>query len=252
MLRVVIIEDEHEAAEKLAALLKEVAPECNIVAVLQSVQQSIEFFARPVAVDLILCDVQLGDGLSFDFFSEAQVSIPVIFVTGYDKFFVQAFEHNGIDYILKPATTEELHKALAKFKNLKKHFTSEQQTLQTMYTEIIGKRKRLLVKKGLEHVLIKLEDVVMFYTENKVVYLVDRHEKKFITDKVLNELETELDSTVFFRANRQYIINLDFVKGYKPYDRVKLKVDFNLPDLNHEIIISQVTAPDFRKWISEA
>ncbi len=253
MLKVVIIEDEIEATEKLETMLKETAPECTVVAVLNSVQQSINYFSIPVSVDLILSDVQLGDGLSFEFFNEVQINIPVIFVTGYDKFFVQAFDHNGIDYLLKPVSSEELIKALAKFKKFKAHFSGYQQPLQSLFTAISGKRKtRLLVKKGLEHVLIKLEDVVIFYTENKIVYLIDRFEKKYITDKTLNELEIELDNTLFFRANRQYTVNLDYVKGYKPYDKVKLRVDITLPELNHEIIVSQVTAPEFRKWIMEA
>lgn len=253
MLNVVIIEDEVQASERLTAILKEVMPECTVIAVLSSVQQSVDYFANPVKVDLILSDVQLGDGLSFEFFNEAQVNIPVIFVTAYDKFFVQAFDHNGIDYLLKPVVPEELLKALTKFKKLKAHFSGYQQPLQSLFTAVSGKRKtRLLVKKGLEHVLIKLEDIVIFYTENKIVYLVDRFEKKYITDKTLNELDIELDNNLFFRANRQYIINVNYIKGYKPYDKVKLRVDLALSELNHEIIVSQVTAPEFRKWIMEA
>lgn len=253
MLSIVIIEDELDAGEKLAAMFKELAPECKVVAILRSVQQSIEYFSNPFEVDLIFSDVQLTDGLSFEIFNNSSVNVPVIFVTGYDKFFVQAFEHNGIDYILKPVSEEELLKALTKFKMLKAHFTEHQKPLQSLFTAMAGKRRtRLLVKRGLEHVLVKLEDVVIFYTENKVVYLIDRFERKFITDKTLNELEVELDNSLFFRANRQYIINLNYVKGYKPYDKVKLRVDLNVPELNHEIIVSQVTAPEFRKWIMDA
>ncbi|MEO7801710.1 MAG: LytTR family DNA-binding domain-containing protein [Ginsengibacter sp.] len=253
MLNIVVIEDEAAASERLVAILKEVEPECNVVAVLNSVQQSVNYFLSAVSVDLILSDVQLGDGLSFEFFNEAQVNVPVIFVTGYDKFFIQAFDYNGIDYLLKPVAPDELSKAIFKFKKLKTHFTGYKQPLQSLFTAASGRRRtRLLVKKGLEHVLVKLEDVVIFYTENKVVYLVDRFDKKYIADKTLNELELELDNNLFFRANRQYIINLNFVKGYKPYDKVKLRIDIALADLNHEIIVSQVTAPEFRRWIMEA
>ena len=117
----------------------------------------------------------------------------------------------------------------------------------------IKKRKtRLLVQKGLENILLKLEDIVLFYTENKVVYVVDRFEKKYLTDSNLLELEEELDPVVFFRANRQYIINLSFIKSFRAYEKVKIKVDLNLSELNHCIIVSQETAPHFRRWIYEA
>lgn len=122
---------------------------------------------------------------------------------------------------------------------------------QALYS--IKKRKtRLLVQKGLENILLKMDDIVLFYTENKVVYVVDRLEKKYLTDSNLLELEEELDPLVFFRANRQYIININFIKSFRAYEKVKIKLDLNLTELNHCIIVSQETAPHFRKWIYEA
>jgi DNA-binding LytR/AlgR family response regulator len=122
---------------------------------------------------------------------------------------------------------------------------------QALYS--IKKRKtRLLVQKGLENILLKLEDIVLFYTENKVVYVIDRSEKKYLTDSNLLELEEELDPLIFFRANRQYIININFIKSFRAYEKVKIKLDLNLTELNHCIIVSQETAPHFRKWIYEA
>jgi DNA-binding LytR/AlgR family response regulator len=122
---------------------------------------------------------------------------------------------------------------------------------QSLY--IIKKRKtRLLVQKGLENILLKLEDIVLFYTENKIVYVVDRSEKKYLIDSKLLELEEELDPLIFFRANRQYIININFIKSFRSYEKVKIKVDIKLTDINHCIIVSQETAPLFRKWIYEA
>ncbi|TKK66372.1 LytTR family transcriptional regulator [Ilyomonas limi] len=113
------------------------------------------------------------------------------------------------------------------------------------------KRTRILVKKGVEYILLKLEDVVFFYTEEKLVFAIDKMKQKYVVDKNLSMLEAGLDNTVFFRANRKYIVNINFVKGYKPYQKVKLIVDMTLPDLNHSIIVSQETAPYFRKWIAE-
>ncbi|MEP7376983.1 MAG: LytTR family DNA-binding domain-containing protein [Chitinophagaceae bacterium] len=118
---------------------------------------------------------------------------------------------------------------------------------------LIKKRKtRLLVQKGLENILLKLEDIVLFYTDNKIVYVVDRSEKKYLMDSKLLELEEALDPLIFFRANRQYIININFIKSFRSYEKVKIKVDLKLTDINHCIIVSQETAPRFRRWIHEA
>ena len=196
--------------------------------------------------------MQLPDGLSFEIFSETQIKIPVIFTTGFDKFMLYAFENNGIDYLLKPIQKEDLGKALLKYKNLENHFTQQTQSLHNLLqTFYVKKKTRLLVKRGIENISLRMEDIAMFYTENKMVYVIDKNGKKLIIDKTLNELETELDKTIFFRVNRQYIVNLSFVKSYRPYEKVKLQVDLIVPDNNYFIIISQNTAPVFRKWIAE-
>jgi len=113
------------------------------------------------------------------------------------------------------------------------------------------KRARLVVKKGVENISMSLEDVALFFTENKTVYVIDRAGKKYVTKKNLSELEQELDESVFFRANRQHIININHVKSFRTYEKVKLKINMKLKELNGQyyIIISQETAPAFRKWI---
>lgn len=254
MINAVIIEDEKTAREKLLNTLKEVAPDLVVKAVLTSVRESIKYFQENLLIDIIFCDVQLPDGLSFDIFDETNIKIPVIFITGYNEFVLYAFKNNGIDYLLKPINKEELYKSILKYKMLQKHFIAHNRELYNLLqSQDIKKKTRLLVKKGTGNMSLKLEEIVMFYRENKVIYVVDKSGQKFITDKTLNELESELDDSLFFRANRQYIINLSFVKSYKSYEKVKLQVDLHVPEkINHLIIISQNTAPDFRKWISEA
>lgn len=123
--------------------------------------------------------------------------------------------------------------------------------VQRMYG-IKKKKTRILVQKGLENIVLKLDDIVLFYTENKIVYVVDRFEKKYLTDSHLLELEESLDSAIFFRANRQYIININFIKSFRAYEKVKIKIDLHLCELSHCVIVSQETAPRFRKWIHEA
>ncbi len=252
-MNIVIIEDEKFSQEKLLNILTDIPFETNVMAVLSTVKESIEYFRENNDIDIILSDVQLSDGLSFDIFRETGIDIPVIFITGFDKFMLFAFESNGIDYLLKPIEKEELTKAILKYKMLEHHFSNQNKSLQNLLELTNSKKKtRLIVKKGIENLSIRMEDIVMFYTETKMVYLIDKNEKKYIVDKTLNELEESLDNSLFFRANRQYIINLNFVKCYKAYDKVKLQVDLNISEKNHSIIISQITAPYFRKWISEA
>jgi DNA-binding LytR/AlgR family response regulator len=115
-------------------------------------------------------------------------------------------------------------------------------------------RKRLLVKKGIENIALKIEDIALIFTENKIVFVIDGQTgKKFITDKNLSILENELDSGIFFRANRKYIISINFIKAFRPFEKVKLQVDLNIPETNgHQIIISQESAKSFKQWINEA
>ena len=123
MRNAVIIEDEKPVAQSLVSTLKEVAPDMQIKAILTSVEDSINYFSVDVQADIIFCDVQLTDGLSFSIFNEIHIDAPIIFITGYDKFMLNAFEYNSIDYLLKPVCKEDLQKALEKYKRLEQHFT---------------------------------------------------------------------------------------------------------------------------------
>ncbi len=113
-------------------------------------------------------------------------------------------------------------------------------------------RRRLIVRRGLEWLALKLDDIVLFYTENKLVWCIDNKGKKFLTDKHLTDLELELSRSLFFRANRQYIVNLNYIRSFRPYEKVKLQVDIDIPDAKHQVIISQENAPQFRRWMFNA
>jgi DNA-binding LytR/AlgR family response regulator len=255
MMNAIIIEDEKRASEHLASVLREIEPEISILTTLQSVKQSVAYLSAEHPIDLIFSDVQLADGLSFTIFNSVNVIAPVIFVTGYDRFMMDAFESNGIDYLLKPISRQELIKALTKYKNLKKHFIFQESdnAFRYLMQHVNGqKRTRIIARKGIENISIPLCDVVLFFTENKIVYVLDKWGKKYMTDKNLTDLETELDRKVFFRANRQYLLNINYIKGFKSYERVKLWVELNINDNTHPIIVSQETAPLFRRWLLEA
>lgn len=252
MINAIIIEDEKPALENLVSTLSAIASDVLVAARLTSVRESIEYLKQQPADDLIFSDVQLGDGLSFEIFIQTGIRIPVIFITGYDEFMLNAFEYNGIDYLLKPVEKESLSKALNKYRMLEKHFTDHNSISNLL--QYIGnhKKKRMIVKKGMENISLRLEDVVLFYTDNKIVYVIDRWGKKYLADKNLSELEEELDINIFFRANRQYIININYVRGFKSFEKVKLMVDLTLPEINHSIIVSQEMAPQFREWMHNA
>lgn len=252
MLNAVIIEDERPALENLVATLASVATDIQVAARLGSVKESIEYLTQHTNIDIIFSDVQLSDGLSFEIFEKGEVRTPVIFITGYDEFMLNAFEYNGIDYLLKPVSKEDLNKALIKYKMLEKHFTNHHSIDNIMQYLGNSRKKRMIVKKGMENISLQLDDIVFFYTENKIVYVIDRLGKKYIADKTLSELEEMLDKSTFFRANRQYILNINFIRGFKAYEKVKLLVDLTTPEINHHIVISQEMAPQFREWMHNA
>jgi two-component system, LytTR family, response regulator len=256
MINVIIIEDEIPAMEVMSGILAELPEEVHVQAKLRTVGESVKYFrTAAVPADIIFSDVQLSDGLCFEIFKQVDLKTPVIFTTGYDRFMLLAFENNGIDYILKPVEKGDVQKALWKYKSLLNHFEhyiGNESVARLM--DVVTKRykSRLLVKKGLEHIVLRIEDVILFYTENKITFVIDHFSKKYIVDKTLSELETELDDKIFFRANRQYIINLNYVKGFKTFERVKLLIDLNVPQISHSIIVSQETAQSFRNWMRNA
>lgn len=252
MLNIVIIEDEKPAYENLVSNLADVASDVQILTRLVTVKESIQYLSTRPAVDLIFSDVQLGDGLSFEVFNHVSVHIPVIFITCYEHFLMNAFEHNGIDYLLKPVDKKDLYKSLAKYRMLERHFFEHQPYQNLVQYMSDHKKKRLIVRKGTEHIALRLEEVVLFYTENKVVYAIDREGRKYLADHNLAELEQTLDTDIFFRANRQYIVNINFIRSFKTYEKVKLHIDLTIPELNHCIIVSQEMAPQFRDWMHNA
>lgn len=248
MIKALIIEDERLIAEEFKRMLLRTSTETEVLGPIPTVRESVDFLSSNQAPDLIFSDVRLADGLSFEIFNQVSIQSPVVFVTAYDNFILNAFEHNGIDYLLKPVDERDLQKTLSKYNTFKNHFASSQSFIRSL-----GKKykTRMLLRKGIENISLQLNDIAIFYTENKLVYVVDKDGRKFIADKHLTELEHGLDPALFFRVNRQYIINIGFIKSYKAYEKVKLQIDLTMPDLHHQIIVSQEMAPCFRRWISE-
>jgi len=259
-MKVLIVEDERPASENLVDELQAIDDNIDVVAGCSSVDETIKWLNRNPQPDLILMDIQLSDGLSFNIFKACEVTCPVIFTTAYDKYLTQAFEYSSIDYLLKPISQDRLKNAIKKYKTLRSHFVNNHDHLPngafasgeygpTGHDRV---RSRILVRKGVEFQAVRVEDTGYFFTEHKLIFLVDKENRKYMAEKSnLSELEEELDKNIFYRANRKYIINANYIKRFKPLERSKISVELILP-VNEEIIISQENSASFKKWIAQS
>jgi DNA-binding LytR/AlgR family response regulator len=249
MFSVLIAEDEKPSSDNLVAMLKEIDKTIHVAAVVQSVRETIQWLQTNARPALIFMDVKLKDGLSFSIFQHVTVTTPVIFTTAFDDYLVEAFEHNGIDYLLKPLNKIKLVKAVEKFKGLQAHFLFDYLPLIDHMNEAKGSKKnRISAKRGTELRSIKYEDVAYFFTENKIVFLVTKENEKYLVSKRLRELEDELDPLKFYRANRKYIINIDHVRKAKQLNRSQLQIELLIP-MTESIIVSQENSAAFREWL---
>ena len=250
-MKILIIEDEKPAFERLSIMLKEYEDGINILENLTGIKDTVKWFAENKQPDLILLDIQLSDGLSLEIFNKVRITCPVIFTTAFDEYFLDAFNYNGIDYLLKPVKKEKLFASLKKYKNLKEHFTHD-------YFSLINKldtpekkfKERFTVKNGTEFLSIKLDDIAYFYSEYKLVFLVTKSGNKYLFDKNLSAVEEELDSKKFYRINRNYIVSINSIKSFKPFFKGKLLIDLK-PTVKEDILISQEKAPHFKEWLEQ-
>jgi DNA-binding LytR/AlgR family response regulator len=196
-MKILIIEDEKPAAEKLQKALAKADPGIHLTGVLNSVSASVDWLKNNAQPDLVMMDIELTDGLSFKIFDSVQLSCPIIFTTAFDEYWQEAFEHNGIDYLLKPVKQDKLEFALKKYHSLQKHFAANlQQLLQWQQQSPVNNyKKRFLVKRGIDYVAVKTDDIAYCYATHKLVCMVDVQNQKFILDKSLADLEKELDPT---------------------------------------------------------
>ncbi len=251
---VLIIEDEYPAAERLQQLLSRLDESINVVDVLDSVEVAIRWFTEHPAPDLILSDIQLSDGLSFEIYEKSVIKSPIIFTTSYDEYAIQAFKVKSIDYLLKPIKFEELKKAITKYQQLKSEFSEEENAskIERLLDNIqhSGRRhkKRFLVKKGEQLVPIADDEVAYFYTENELVYLFTHEGKKYVVDYTLEQLDELVDAEKFFRINRQYLVHLEAIQRIHTYFNSRLKLNLQ-PDPTDEVIVSKGKAKVFKQWL---
>lgn len=253
-MQVLIIEDELLLARQLKKLLLEIDPAITVSAITHSVEESVQLLQQQPAPDLILMDVELADGQSFEIFQQVPVTAPVIFTTAYDEFALKAFKLNSIDYLLKPINKEELKTAIYKFRSTQ-YQSGIAENVELLFGEIqklqqqaSGYRERFLVKQGTKMVSVDVTAIAYFFSEGGFSHLRTVQEQKFIVDYTLDELERMLPPRHFFRANRKYILNSRSVVAIRPWFNQKLIAEIK-PAVEEHVVISRDRAPLFKSWL---
>ncbi|WP_421826302.1 LytR/AlgR family response regulator transcription factor [Larkinella sp.] len=265
---ILIVEDEEATARKLRRLVLEVEPDATVAGITVSVDESVEWLQTHPKPDLILMDIELADGQSFEIFHRVSVTSPVIFVTAYDEYAIKAFKVNSIDYLLKPVKEDDLRSALMKLRRMKEAFLEQPDGLKTSLATLLRKladspsteertasaepayRDRFLVKQGQRLFSVPLSDVAYIFTRNKLSFLKTRDEHEWMIDYTMDELSTLLDPNRFFRLNRQVIAELRAIDKVNLYFNGKLKVTLR-PVFEEEVIVSREKAGEFRVWLGE-
>jgi DNA-binding LytR/AlgR family response regulator len=247
-MKVLIIEDELLAQAKLESMLLTLDPSITIMGKLSSVKDTLAWLSTNPQPDVAFVDIQLSDDHSFEIFRKHPAQFPVVFTTAFDKYLLESFEFNSIDYLLKPITEEKLKRSLTKLKKLEQHFLYGNMMKLIQQTQP-KQKERIVARKGTEFIALTFDEIAFFFTEHRIVFVKDFSAHQYIIDKNLGELEIDLDKKRFFRINRKFIASINAIEKFKP-DNGKIRV-FLKPEMKEEIHVSKETAPEFRKWIGE-
>lgn len=256
-MQLIIIEDEIPAMNRIKKMVLEIEPNTDIVATADSIESGVEAIQQNPKADLILMDIELADGQSFEIFNLVQVKCPVIFTTAYDEFALKAFKVNSIDYLLKPIEKTELQNAFNKYKTITQSSTIVSDINMQMQELLIGLKKpnanfknRFLVKQGQKLISIAVDEIAYFFAHDKLCYLQTKSVNKFVIDYTLDELVGMLDPTQFFHLNRQTIASIYSIGSVHTYFNGKLKVDLK-PLTSTEVIVSREKAAEFKEWLGK-
>lgn len=250
-MKILLIEDEYHAQEYLIGLLKEVAPTSEILAKLDSVEDAVCWLQNNPVPDLIFMDIQLADGLSFSIFKKVKINAPTIFITAFDKYTLQAFKVNSIDYLLKPVDKDELQNAIDKFQNIyanKNNFDTD--SLQKALLQLSPKnnfRQRFLIKQGKDFIYVPTENIAYFYSEESLTFLMDRKNKRHLIEAPLDQIEKELDPDQFFRINRKQIVHIKSIQKIFSFFNNRLKLSL-IPESKLDAIVSRERVKVFKDW----
>jgi two-component system response regulator LytT len=258
---ILLIEDETIAARQLKNMVLQAEKEATVVGMLDSVESSVHWLTTNPAPDLILMDIELVDGQSFEIFSQIDVTSPVIFTTAYDEFALKAFRVNSIDYLLKPIEEAALRRALQKFNKLRDAYAQPQPNpllqIENLLNELSRRelptgtyRDRFLVRQGQRLIPVGAEEVAYIFSQNKISFIKTYDNRLLHIDYTLDELEQNLNPQQFHRANRQFIVSHKAVEKLHFYFNNKLKVTLR-PAIEEEVIVSREKAMAFRRWLGE-
>ncbi len=252
MERVLIVEDESLAAEKLKLLLGRIDSRFCVMDVLTSVHEAVRWFTANEA-DLIFLDINLSDGISFEIFQQVHVETPIIFTTAFDQYAIRAFKHNAIDYLLKPATEEDLRLSLEKYRKrqlLPAHLRVNLQKVFSEYQATQAYRNRVLISYGSKSKSITVSDIAYFIVQQKGIYLTTFTNSTHLVETTLDELDRDLDPKLFFRLNRQVVVNIHAIKEVSKYSLRKYKVDL-VPKPAVEVFVPEEKVTTFKKWLNK-
>lgn len=258
-MKVLIIEDETLAAKRIRKMVEELEENIEIIGITDSIESSVTFLKNNTHPDLILMDIELADGQSFEIFNQVEVKSTIIFTTAYDEYAIRAFKVNSIDYLLKPITQEDLKRGIDKYKNWvgANHDISAPKidldsiVMALREQNVQAYKRRFLVKQGQKFIPLEIQDIAYFYTEDKVSFIKTLSDQRYVVDHSLDELEQLLDPVYFFRANRQFIVSPKSLEGIHNHFNGKLKINLK-PSISEEVYVSRERAADFKTWLGES
>lgn len=252
-MKVVIIEDEAPAANRLTKMLQTINDEIDIVKRIDSVESATRYLQATKDVDLIFMDIQLADGLSFDIFEQTEVKPPVIFTTAFDQYTLKAFKVNSIDYLLKPIDEKELLQAVDKYKRL---YDKQDGGLSDKIKRLVLEMKegrykeRLLIKKGQQLSYLKIDSTAYCFADGKLCYAVDFNSNKYLLENNLSQLEEQLQPNKFYRINRHLVVNIDAVNKVHIWLGGRLKLEL-LPSTKADTVVSRERVNGFKEWLGK-
>lgn len=252
-MKVVVIEDEPMTAEDLVDILAEEG-DVEVLQVLYSVAEAVQYFRQGAKPDLIFCDISLGDGYSFELFRQCTIEAPVVFCTAFNEYALEAFKNNGIDYVLKPFKKESIIAALQKYNSLKTQLGSAIVPVKAIMegsSQFAAQPKkvqsRLLVSWKEKIIPVNISEIALFTIEYKTTQLITFSNQKYSVNLTLDELE-KICGHEFYRASRQYLVNKAAVKDAIQYHTRKLFVNLSVSG-NYDITISKLKVPGFLCWL---
>jgi two-component system response regulator LytT len=254
-MKILIVEDEELAVKKLQKNLLAVSETAKVVGVTDSIKSTVEWLQDNPQPDLILMDIELADGQSFEIFNLTEVKSPVIFTTSYDEFALKAFKVNSLDYLLKPVQKEELQAALNKYQKLKQGAGGDI-NLETLVKELQQKlkpktfRKRFLVKHAQKLASVEIDDISYFYSDGRLNFFKTNDNKKYVVDYTMDELEDMLDPEVYFRISRSFYVSINSVDKIDDYFGNRLILGLK-PVVDKEALVSREKVTDFKNWLGK-